>query len=511
MDEKNENLSTGDNNSEINNEPVEQLESSNQENMSGKELGGDLAPQLENDKSNNEIPTGNKKSPIVPIIIGVVSVGIIGLLAYFITNTLFMSDRQIVQHEVKEVFKGFHATLNNVNKQMFDYDLEKDALGLEGDFTFKSNYKDSDIDLSKLDKYKITYKGVIDKSNNKASGNIGLNGDGKSLLNLKGYINGKKAVFDLGDVYDKTLGYELDEELKDLEFTNSLNVEDLELIVNKTEEFTKNYIKDEDITSEKVNKEINGKKANYKKVSYKLDLNNYAKELLTAYKEDDEVLTVLSNLANEEKSQLKKQIEEAITELGKEEKSELTINVYLSGKIAKEIEILNEEGSIVIYNDLGIYNYQFMEKDKELFHGQYDKNEKKFTFEMKDEDSNTNVNYSMNFSNNNKVDGTLRIENEGYLIKAIFAYSNVVKKDSQKTNLKLDLNIKVGDENITAYINNNNTLSKNMKIDEVSEKNTVNIESISEDDMLTIESKLGEKLQPIINDVMPGMNSSSMF
>ena len=456
-----------------------------------------------------EVNVPKKKSPILPIVAGVV---VVCLLCYFLLSSLLVSNVKVVKGEVKALFKEAKKSVELANKNVLPYDLEKDALGVKGTISVKSDYKGNGVDLSKLENYKITYNGVFDKKDNKASAEITLN-DKKAILDLKTYIKGKNVLFDLGDLYNKRISTELDKEIKDLETTKSLNIDDLEKIIVKTEKVTLDYVNKDNITSEKVEKEINGKKAKYKKVSYKIDVNDYSKELLTAYKEDEEIVEILANVSNKDKSDIKDELGDSISDLKEADSETMVVDLYLKGKKAKEV-VIHEDGEddigLIIDIDGNLYKFSFKENaDEELFSGEYNKKDRIFTLEAKENDSKFNV--ELDVKSDNKITGTFRIKSDEVNVKANLDWKTKVKKKSQTTDLVVDLDMEFGEESLKATITNSNDIIRNAKVEEINDKTPVRYDTITEDELMSIYSKFMEKMQPIINEIAPSMNSSSLF
>ena len=180
----------------------------NEEQPTNMEQTQPMEPILDpkDQKSSNKI--------MIPIILAVAALAIAGII---LIPKLFMSNKKVLENEITTIFASAKETLKNSEKNVLEYDLEKDSLGINGSLTIDSNYKDGDIDLSKLKNYKITYQGAIDKKSNEASAQIGLTKESKNLIDFAGYINGKKVLISLGDIYDKGLTTELEKEIKELE------------------------------------------------------------------------------------------------------------------------------------------------------------------------------------------------------------------------------------------------------------------------------------------------------
>jgi len=461
----------------------------------------------------NEVGEQNnitKKNNPLPLII--ICVIVLGIAGYFLFSNLLVSGTKVVKSEVKSLFKEANKSLKLADDNILKYNLEKDSLGIDGTLSFKSDYKTNEIDLSKLEKYKIAYSGVINKKDNKASAGISLS-EKKSIIDLKTYIEGKDVLFDLGDLYNKQISTKTDQEIKDLEVTKSLKTEDVEKIINKTEDFTLSYIKEDNITTEKVEKEINGKKDKYKKVSYVIDLNDYYKELLTAYKDDEKIVEILANLSNKEKSDIKEELTDQIDQFKDNDSNESVIDSYLKGKKVKEVVIYEkgeEDSAFTIDIDGDVYKYSLKENtDNELLSGEYNKKTKSFTADIKDDD--TKANLTMKIKSNNKIDGSIRVKSGEYTLKIDFDWKTKIKSKSQSIDLTLDLDFDLGSETLKATLTTNNTITRNAKVNEIKEDNPIDIDKMTEDELMNIYSKLMDKLNPIMKEISPSLSTSELF
>ena len=462
---------------------------------------------MENDEFIEEPAVNDSPKPKkgkTGLIIGIVVVVLIllGALAFFLVNAFMLNEKKVVEKEINLVFDGLHKTFDEAKANSISYDLDKESIGMEGNLSFSSDYKDDEIDLSKLDKYKFTYKGVLDKKNNKASGNISLNGDEK-ILSLDAYITGKDLYLKSTDIYNKTITTKLDKEIKDLDSTN-IDLDDIEKIITKTEKVTKNTIQKNNISKETVEKEINGTKKKVTKVTYELDTNQYATDLLKGYRDDEEIVQILSDILDKKKYEMEKDLDDAISDLEESnEKSKMTINTYLSGLTNKivEIELVEEDSNIIIDIDEDVYKYKMYVDNEEVIRGEYDAKNASFTAYM-DADG-TKLNIEVKKEKNNKYTGTIEMEADGEEVKIDYDFSNTVKKNNQKTDFNLKVSYNDGETNVSASIKGDLSISKNVKVDEIPTNDAKTVDAIDENEIVTIYDNLSKKLTKVIKDIYP--------
>ena len=182
---------------------------------------------------------------IIPIIM------ILGIASLFVLPNIFLSGRKVIEREITAVFNEANRLINEYDKSMLKYDINKDSIGVEGTLTVDSNYKGKQYDLTKLKNYSIKYSGVVDKSKNEASFDLELDKKSASLLEISNYISGNKLMTSLGDVYNKTIITKLSSEIKDINISNFNDTEAIKKILAKTEKIMKDNINEKDITKGK--------------------------------------------------------------------------------------------------------------------------------------------------------------------------------------------------------------------------------------------------------------------
>ena len=446
---------------------------------------------------------GNKGLLVGGIIFAILA---IGFLIVFLFPGILISKKAIVSKEAGLFFTEARKVLDKAEKNTLKYDFEKDAIGLSGNITFDSDYKDKDVDLTKLKDYSISYKGVIDKKGNQASVGLGLDGT-KSIIDANAMMKGKEVFINLGDLYSKTLYTQTEQEVKDLE-VSSVTVDDIRLLVNKTETVINENIKNEDITQEKVKQNASGKKGNFTKTAYKVDVNAYTEKLIEAYKSDSEVVDVLTRLSNSTEKEVKAQLDEALKEVKKAEKSTFDLNMYSSGLMSKskEMEIVVDGEKIIIDVEGKVYNYKAVDsKGKEILSGVYDTAKQEFSF--KAEDEGVKVEYSMKSENDNKITGKLSAVTGQDEVEATFEINNKISGKSADTTVTATVNVK-GSQKFNFKVKADSKATVGAKVEDISTSNTVSIDKLSEQDMNNIYMKLMQKLQPIIMEVAPGAFAS---
>ncbi len=440
------------------------------------------------------------KSPL-PIIIAIIA--IVGIMGLLFLPKLLVSKKKIVENEITTVFTAAKKSLKEGEKNILEYDLEKDSLGLNGSLTIDSNYKNGDIDLTKLKNYKIVYQGAIDKKGNEASAQLELLKGTKNLIAIDSYTKGKNVLLSLGDIYKKGLTTTLEKEIKELDLSKTKNTKDIETLIEKTEKIVKGTIKDENITKTKEEKEINGKKDKYTKIEYKINLNEFSKEVLTAYQNDSEIITILANLTEQTEKDIKDLLKDAIDNIDSKEDL-LIINNYVKGfnNELKEIEIIDDESTIIIDKDGNIYKYRMENAGEKIFSGEYNSKEESFTLE-------TELGMSLKMTTENDSKIISFNYKQGSTSLALDAkIQNKVKGATQENNIEIKISYKSDSDNISATLQNDLTISKNQKIEKINKTPTEDIDDLTEEELQDITLAFYEKIEDLIYDIMPSMADS---
>lgn len=452
----------------------------------------------------------NKKIRLTAIISLAVLLVVGGLYLFY--NFFLMNEERIIKNETKKVFAFITEKVNKLEKNTFNYDLEKDSIGVEGRLNISSDYKGEDFDLTKLGNYNITYNGAIDKKNNKLSGSIALNKSNNKVLSSDVYMQGKDMLVKLNELFDKTLKRTSDEELKNIGITESLKYNNIKNIINKTEEITLNTIDKRQLSKKLVQKKINNKKAYYMEVRYKLDVNKYKANLIEGYLEDDKILKLLAEVSGESTKDMKEELEDYKKEIEKSTSENTFVDVVLyMDKImgtVKEVDFIEKDNKdekvinkIIIYKNNDIYTFELENNDKMEKIGTYDLSKKELTLTSKDDYSKTNI--VLTEVNDNTINISFNTKSESLFNVSLSAKINNKKlSNGQKINATVNINYKQAEENIKAKVTNTTTITKGKKPAELKNDNYVEVESLTEEQMNSIYQKATSILESVLKDFM---------
>ena len=270
--------------------------------------------------------------------------------------------------------------------------------------------------------------------------NLGATYEDKELLSFDAYYNDNTIYLQEKSIYDKYVSINIPEELQ-TEINNmyTINEKDINIVKKGIKNALKNALKEETFIKEKVDTNINGKstKAN----SLKLIINDEnRKEILTKIsnylKDNDEFLDSMSNLTDSTSQEIFNSLE-SLTENYTNTYTTTTIILYTTG-------ITNELAKVDIKSE---------------------QNEKEVSRVVCESDT-----------------CDIQIINDGEQMNM-----NILMNETSST---IKINGKMGEDDVSLTLN----LKENYNKKDASKINeSVNIDEISEEDMNTIMTNLGEK------------------
>ena len=270
--------------------------------------------------------------------------------------------------------------------------------------------------------------------------NLGATYEDKELLSFDAYYNDNTIYLQEKSIYDKYVSINIPEELQ-TEINNmyTINEKDINIVKKGIKNALKNALKEETFIKEKVDTNINGK--NTKANSLKLIINDEnRKEILTKIskylKDNDEFLDSMSNLTDSTSQEIFNSLE-SLTENYTNTYTTTTIILYTTG-------ITNELAKVDI---------------------KYEQNEKEVSRVVCESDT-----------------CDIQIINDGEQMNM-----NILMNETSST---IKINGKMGEDDVSLTLNLKGNYNKKdaPKINE-----SVNIDEISEEDMNTIMTNLGEK------------------
>lgn len=333
--------------------------------------------------------------------------------------------------------------INKIIDKVFDGVTFKNEENSEITYDLSLNIKSENLESEALDiinNTKIKGSIYINSKDKYTLINLGAIYEDKELLSFDAYYNDNTIYLQEKSIYDKYVSINIPEELQ-TEINNmyTINEKDINIVKKGIKNALKNALKEETFIKEKVDTNINGKstKAN----SLKLIINDEnRKEILTKIsnylKDNDEFLDSMSNLTDSTSQEIFNSLE-SLTENYTNTYTTTTIILYTTG-------ITNELAKVDIKSE---------------------QNEKEVSRVVCESDT-----------------CDIQIINDGEQMNM-----NILMNETSST---IKINGKMGEDDVSLTLNLKENYNKNgaPKINE-----SVNIDEISEEDMNTIMTNLGEK------------------
>lgn len=422
-------------------------------------------------------------------------------------DLVLLNKKNVVSNSINAGFNYLEGNIDNManyfggnifsSSNGFEVDAKNESFGFEGKLKITSDYNDGQIDLTKLKNYSLQYGGAIDAKNNKLSLMVDLDKNNNPLILMASYISGKTGILECNQLFFYSYIYNIENEIKDMDFSIKDNTENIKKIISKIKEVTNNYIDDKDIAKEDVEETINGSKGKYTKFTYKIDLNKYYKNIIDEFLKDDSVIKALSEIINDSEDNIKSSL--TLSSKSYEEKTDssyVDVLIYVDNLFGnfKQVIINKDDASFKLYtvNDGSDYTINIndtiingeIRKDKLTMHNDY------FNFSLENKDQNNKVisfGYKSDYSK----------------MEVVANIKNTTSSDKMDYVIDIDINYGYDNSNINFKISNEISIYKNATVKEITPFFSKNIDEITQTEMESITNKLKEIYTSIIKDIYP--------
>ena len=380
---------------------------------------------FEQGASNNvpaEIKKKGNKALKIFIIIAVIAALLVG--GFFVVSNVFLvNGKNIVKTSITKVYDYLLDSVDKVEKKTLVIDPSKDNFGVNGNISFSSNYKDDNIDLTKLQNYNLSYKSAFDFSNDKMSFDAVLNKDNQKLLDFMLLIDNQLLSVGSNILSIYTYQKQLPSSIK-FEFKQSVGYSDIKTLITIAKQATLDNIDESKITKESADRKVGIETKKYTKITYTIDA-SILKNIAQAYIDSDSALDIISRFTSSDKETIKNKLQEFVKDNNND--NELKLCVYVDGLFGKfaGLSIINSKDSNSSFElDKVDDNYQFSlnsnnntiingnyMSDTKTFNIYYSTDYNKLELSIK-EISNTKNNISVNFEyDSSKVSFDATVEN----------------------------------------------------------------------------------------------------
>lgn len=427
------------------------------------------------------------------VIFVILLVGVIGFGIYLNMNFSTM----IFEKGLDKLYSISNSVLSNGNT----INYENQIVSMENNLTYTTSEDVKTLTGLDLDTISVKYNMVIDNKNKKMLNSISYLEDNKEFINADLlYNNDKYSYIDLKDIFSEVLKASLDEEtnnsineLFDSMINSQKTIKDTDRLMYLTKEIIKKNLNKNDIVKKDISVTIDEKEHKLTEFCYQLEnekLYNFIVNILTEMEKNSEITTILKETYNMEEVNLVESFKE---EVGSDLQEKLYISLYVSGKFDIVGFSINEVAKYTetVIKYINVNNYYLYELNNGM------------DIQMVIEGSKENDVINLNVINNDIESGTIKVtENNGEYTIALndtasgdvftikYKYEKVSDEEN-KLNLELGIMSEGNSMGVLKYTLNTKVVDK---LDEFDYSNAIDVNSLSEDQMLELQTNLQQKL-----------------
>lgn len=409
-----------------------------------------------------------KKMTIFACILSVISIGFL-VFGFYIVS----SDKVIMMQSISNLTNKLSNFLDQDN-ELLNKINSKSQVGVKSNIHFSLNEALVQSDIS--GDFSVNY--LEDKDLKQAKSDVTIKFNGQELLGVDCALNDNNIYFSIRDITPKYYYTALEF----VSFSSSLNGDDYDKVINIFKKAINGYLDNKDIKKEKVKISVDGKDKKVNKLVYSIsekDAFNITKKFVSLLKQDKSLMEKFAKYASIDQKELEKQLD-SINEVEDDFSTDEVIyyNVYYYGfnKIVRyEIEI---EGVKLYYQTDKNDNFVVSYLDETVFEMIVSKNKEQYTF---------NGNIGNNSEDTIKFDGTATDNNftVNVTVSGMTATLTYTSEDTNndylsKEHIKLSM---MGMDILSLDLTNEYVFDEKV---ELNLKDSVNIENISQEDLMII-------------------------
>ena len=442
-----------------------------------------------------------KKNPAIKIAIAIIALLILAVVGFYCyTSFVLVTGKNVVKTSVTKVYDSVISSIDKAEKSFLVIDPSKDVVGVSGNINFGSNYKDSNIDLTNLDKYTVKYDSAFDLSKGSMFLTAILDKSGSDLIDANILLKNNKLT--IGSNKLSLYSYQVDvPNSLDFEFKQSVTLSDIKKLVEKAKVATINNIDEKKITKS------TGKRQdkNYTKVTYELNIGKISKDIINAYINDNEAIEILSRLTSSSKEDVTKKLKDVLEDVGEYDNifADIYVDNLFGNFVGMTLRNPNSEETFEIDNIGG--NYQFAMKGDSSYtlKGNYMSDTK--TFNIYFNDNYYLVELSIKEVSDSKVNISFNAGYEENKISVNMDLDNVISGNKQTIKLGAKVKVTVKEEDIDFNVNSETNIVKGAEIKDNSSVFVKSAEEMTQEELYEIQNKASEVLYSVMYDFMPAM------
>ena len=443
-----------------------------------------------------------KKNPAIKIAIAIIAILILAAVGFYCyTSFVLVTGKNVVKTSITKVYDSVISSIDKAEKSFLVIDPSKDVVGVSGNINFGSNYKDSNIDLTNLDKYTIKYDSAFDLSKESMFISAILDKEGSDLID--GNILLKNNKLTIGSNKLSLYSYQTDMPSSlDFEFKQSVTLSDIKKLVEKAKVATINGIDEKNITKSNGSRQ----NKNYTKVTYELNIGKISKDIINAYINDSEAIEILSRLTSLSKEDVTKKLKDALEDVGEYDNifADIYVDNLFGNFVGMTLRNPKSEETFELDNIEGNYQFSMKGDSSYTLKGNYMSDTK--TFNIYYSDNTYSVELSIKEVSDSKVNISFNAGYEENKISVNMDLDNVVSGDKQTIKLGAKVKVTVEEEDIDFNVNSETNIVKGAEIKDNSSMFVKRAEEMTQEELYEIQNKASEVLYSIMYDFMPAMS-----
>ena len=444
--------------------------------------------------NDNYIVYKKKSKAWIYVLIGIILI-ILAITGYYLYERTHNS-QNVINNYVSKIYKSSINNIDNMYNNSMYLDSNKDIFNVEGSLQVITNYKDNNVDYSKLKDYSLNAKTTLSFIDKKGYVFLGIKEKNNDFFGCESSFDQKNVIVSCKDLLNKSLLIPLSNELSfDFDEINNIELitqEDIKYFINFNKNYTFDFLKTLKFESSKAY--INNKRVLKSSTKITTDeIQEYVVGFLNKTLNDTKMMSILKkdNIVEED---INAKIEE-IKRFFADQSSVLTINLYtypLTAKFIKFEIIEDDKIGLKIERKNNVYNISI--GDYEIT---YDDNKKLITskdIKLSFNDEELSISISPNDIINYKVKINLKY-----------------KQSANQVELNPKIEIKTNDlEEISTVFNIKLLISKADSV-KVLNNDTISLEELenySEELYSNLENKFKDT---IFEEIIYSLNSNSQY
>jgi hypothetical protein len=439
-----------------------------------------------------------------------IAIGVVLVIA-ILTGVYFLfirgvDKKQVINGTVNKFF-GTAAEAAQKIEDILIIDYKKDVVKSTGSFKVSYDTNDSSIktQLGGLTSATLNYGMDLDLKNLEASldlelleGNNNVAKFNTLLKNKNFYI--KSDLFT--DIFKYDLSNEIDWNSIDIDKLPDFKADAYTKLIKKANKLVIDNIKDEYLTQESVNEDIDGVNVKGLKTTLTLDEKNskqFAKDLLNAMKNDDEFVELLASIAMKDKDEIKESLDDAIKNIDEEKQTLIAeefktskLNIYTTkqGKFLALTLAEEDKNALTAVSNKGVTTIKFFTNGKESLKVDYNEKDKEIIWNNENAKANDIKKVTVKLLKNGL---SIKLESDAYNVT--LSGTEDITKESISTNYSAEANMEQAGKNYSAKAEWTNKVEKGDKVNEFSTTSAKNIKYLTDEDS----NKLGTELITNLN------------